>query len=112
MPLLCVALSLFENLETHRRHALDMRLRRFHLILLLCSLCATLKTAEAKEVALLSEVFSGNSGVVTEIVECAEAAAARVSIAVKAAAADCYTMWKNVLTELRQLRVAVDVFLP
>ncbi|KAL5966585.1 hypothetical protein TSMEX_005686 [Taenia solium] len=96
MPLLCVALGLFGTLETHRLRVLDMRLRRPHLILPLRSPCATLKTPKAKEVALLSEVVSGSSGVVTEIAECAEVAAARVSIAVKAAAADCYTMWKNV----------------
>lgn len=112
MPLLRVALNLFGNLETHRRRALGLRLRRRHLILLLRSPCATLDPLEAEAAVLSGEAVAESSAAVAETVECTETATVGESIATEGVIADSNTSRKGVLSQLRELRVAVSVFSP
>ncbi|KAL5109943.1 hypothetical protein TcWFU_002414 [Taenia crassiceps] len=112
VPLLRVALSLFDDLETHRRRALGLRLRRRHLILLLRSPCATLEPLEAEAAVLSGEAVADRPIAVAEAVECAESAITRELMAIDGATTDNNTMRKGVLAQLRELRVAVSIFSP
>ncbi|VDK22710.1 unnamed protein product [Taenia asiatica] len=112
VPLLRVALSLFDSLETHRRRALGLRLRRRHLILLLRSPCATLEPLEAEAAVLSGEAVAESSIVVAETAQCAEMATAGESVSMEGAIGESNMMRKGVLAQLRELRVAVSVFSP
>ncbi|CDS43079.1 conserved hypothetical protein [Echinococcus multilocularis] len=112
VPLLRVALSLFDNLETHRRRALGLRLRRRHLILLLRSPCATLEPLKAEAAILSGEAVVESSATVMKTAECSETTAAGEPMDVEGAAVDSSTIRKSVLAQLRELRVAVSVFSP
>ncbi|VDM23839.1 unnamed protein product [Hydatigera taeniaeformis] len=112
VPLLRVALSLFDNLEKHRRRALGLRLRRRHLILLLRSPCATLEPLEAEAAVLSGEAVAESSATMTEAGECVETSAAGESAGIEGVVADNSTIRKGVLAQLRELRVAVSVFSP
>ena len=61
VPLLRAALDAFENLESHRKRALGLNLRRRHLILLLRSPFATLEPLETEAAVLSGEAVAESS---------------------------------------------------